>query len=77
VSEQAIGAVSLGSENALGEVIHPGDDGYDEARSVFNAMIDKRPALIVRPAHAAQVIETVNLARERRLPLAVRCGQTS
>src|SRR5919108_1762875 len=56
------------------EVIHPGDDGYDEARSVFNAMIDKRPALIVRPTTASQVIDSVNLARERDLPVAVRCG---
>src|SRR5688500_12928031 len=56
------------------EVIHPGEDGYDDARSVFNAMIDKRPALIVRPRSAADVGEAVNLARERRLPVAVRCG---
>src|SRR5919202_129584 len=56
------------------EVIRPGDDGYDEARSVFNAMIDKRPTLIVRPTNASQVVEAVNLARERRLPVAVRCG---
>jgi FAD/FMN-containing dehydrogenase len=55
-------------------VIHPGDEAYDEARSVFNAMIDKRPALIVRPTTAAGVVEAVNLARKRGLPLAVRCG---
>ena len=62
--------------STLGEasVLHPGDDGYDEARSVFNAMIDKRPALIVRPTDASQVVEAVNLARERGLAVAVRCG---
>jgi FAD/FMN-containing dehydrogenase len=72
--KQAIGAVSLESKDALGAVIHPGDDGYDEARSVFNAMIDKRPALIVRPTNSAGVVAAVNMARERNLPIAVRCG---
>jgi FAD/FMN-containing dehydrogenase len=57
-----------------GELIRPEDDGYDEARKVYNAMIDKRPALIVRPTGAADVIDAVNLARENSLPLAVRCG---
>jgi FAD/FMN-containing dehydrogenase len=58
----------------LGQVIRPGDSGYDEARTVYNGMIDKRPALIVRPAGAADVIDAVNLAREKNLLLAVRCG---
>ena len=62
------------SPNTLGETIYPGDEGYDDARSVFNAMIDKRPALIVRPTTATEVVEAVNLARDRGLPLAVRCG---
>jgi FAD/FMN-containing dehydrogenase len=62
------------SDSREAEVIHPDDDGYDEARSVFNAMIDKRPALIVRPTTAAHVVEAVNLARERGLPVAIRCG---
>jgi hypothetical protein len=57
-----------------GELISPEDDGYDEARKVYNGMIDKRPALIVRPTGAADVIDAVNLARENGLPLAVRCG---
>ena len=57
-----------------GEAIRPGDDGYDGARAVWNGSIDKRPALIVRPRGAADVIDAVNLARESRLPLAVRCG---
>jgi FAD/FMN-containing dehydrogenase len=61
-------------EGYHGEIIRPDDDGYDEARTVFNAMIDKRPALIVRPTNAADVIAAVNLAREEGLPLAVRCG---
>src|ERR687889_2836912 len=57
-----------------GELIRPEDDGYDAARSVYNGMIDKRPALIVRPTGTADVIDAVNLARENSLPLAVRCG---
>jgi FAD/FMN-containing dehydrogenase len=57
-----------------GEIIRPGDDGYDQARGMFNAMIDRRPALIVRPAGAADVINAVKLARESGVPLAVRCG---
>src|SRR5918911_1459465 len=60
--------------NFWGELIRPEDDGYDAARSVYNGMIDKRPALIVRPAGAADVIDVVKLVREHSLPLAVRCG---
>jgi FAD/FMN-containing dehydrogenase len=57
-----------------GELLEPGDDGYDEARTVFNAMIDRRPRLIVRCAGAADVVAGVLLARETGLPLAVRGG---
>jgi FAD/FMN-containing dehydrogenase len=57
-----------------GEVIRPGDDTYDQARRIFNGMIDRRPALIVRPTGAADVIAAVKLARETGLPPAVRCG---
>src|ERR671933_662848 len=60
--------------NFWGELIRPENDGYDAARSVYNGMIDKRPALIVRPTGAADVIAAVKLARESGLPLAVRCG---
>jgi FAD/FMN-containing dehydrogenase len=73
MNKQEIAADSLNPET-VGEVIYPGDEDYDQARSVFNAMIDKRPALIVRPTTAAGVVEAVNLAQERQLPLAVRCG---
>jgi FAD/FMN-containing dehydrogenase len=57
-----------------GELIRPGDETYDTARRVFNAMIDRRPALIARPTGAVDVIAAVKLARESGLPLAVRCG---
>ena len=57
-----------------GDVLCPGDDGYDDARSVWNAMIDKRPGLIVRCAGVADVINSVNLARSNNLLVAVRGG---
>jgi len=57
-----------------GELISPEDPGYDEARRVYNAMIDKRPALIVRACDVADVIAVVNFARETGALLAVRCG---
>jgi len=57
-----------------GRVILPEDDLYDEARKVYNGMIDKRPGLIARCTSAADVIAAVNFARENNLPLAVRGG---
>ncbi|HEU5432095.1 MAG TPA: FAD-binding oxidoreductase [Thermomicrobiales bacterium] len=57
-----------------GEVIQPGDAGYDAARMVYNAMIDKHPAVVVRTRDVADVIATVNFARDQRLLLAVRGG---
>ena len=57
-----------------GELIQPGDAQYDEARKVYNAMIDKHPALIVRCADVADVISAVNFGREQQLTVAVRGG---
>jgi FAD/FMN-containing dehydrogenase len=57
-----------------GQQFDPGHDAYDDARAVYNAMIDKRPALIARCSGVADVIDAVTLARERKLALAVRCG---
>ncbi len=57
-----------------GELIGPGDGGYDQARTVYNAMIDRRPALIARCASADDVATVVGFARDRDLLLAVRGG---
>jgi FAD/FMN-containing dehydrogenase len=57
-----------------GQVFVPDEAGYDEARTIWNAMIDRRPAMIVRCAGVADVRRAVNFAREQRLPLAVRGG---
>ena len=57
-----------------GEVIAQGDPGYDEARTVYNAMIDKRPALIARCADVADVVAAVDFGREQGLDVAVRGG---
>ena len=57
-----------------GPLLRPGDDGYDEARTIWNAMIVKRPALIVRCAGVADVINAVNFARTNNLLVAVRGG---
>ena len=57
-----------------GELIQPGDLGYDEARKVYNAMIEKRPRMIARCSDVADVISCVNFARENEVLLAVRGG---
>jgi FAD/FMN-containing dehydrogenase len=57
-----------------GSVIHPGNPAYDDARHVWNGLIDRRPALIVRPTGTADVVEAVNFAREHHLLLSVRGG---
>lgn len=57
-----------------GELLLPGDEGYDEARKIWNGMIDKRPALIARCAGVADVIDAVNFARTHNLLVSVRGG---
>lgn len=57
-----------------GELIGPHDAGYDDTRALFNAMIDKRPALIARCAGPDDVASVIGFARAHDLPLAIRCG---
>ena len=57
-----------------GEVVAGGDAGYDEARALYNAMIDKKPAAIVYCEDVAAVTAAVQYAREQNLRVAVRCG---
>src|SRR2546428_12332607 len=64
VSDRAISG--LGS-SLRGRIIRPADGDYDEARRVWNGMIDRRPALIVRPAVAADVVAAGNFARGNAL----------
>jgi FAD/FMN-containing dehydrogenase len=64
-------------ERVRGAVIAAGNVGYEDARRVYNAMIDKRPRVVVRPADAQDVIAAVKFARENELDLAVRGGSHS
>jgi FAD/FMN-containing dehydrogenase len=57
-----------------GDVLGPLDAGYEEARKLYNGMIDKRPALIARPVDAADVIAAVNFGRDNGLRIAIRGG---
>jgi FAD/FMN-containing dehydrogenase len=57
-----------------GELVNPGDPAYDDLRSVFNAMVDRKPALIARCTSADDVAAAVNVAREQDIPLSVYGG---
>jgi FAD/FMN-containing dehydrogenase len=60
--------------SVAGELVLKGDPSYEEARRVWNAMVDRRPALILRCRGTADVVRAVNFAREHGLPLSVRGG---
>jgi len=64
-------------ERARGPVITADEAGYDEARKVYNAMIDRRPLAVVRCANAGDVMATVDFARENGVGIAVRGGSHS
>lgn len=62
------------SARLSGDLLLPGDAGYDDARMVWNRMIDKRPALIARCAGADDVVSALRVAREHALVVSVRGG---
>ena len=57
-----------------GEILFPGNAAYEQARKIWNAMIDKHPAVIARCATTADVVRSVNFARDNSLVLAIRGG---
>ena len=61
-------------QSLRGKLIQKGDVDYDTARTIYNAMIDKRPLLIVQCADVADVIEAVNFGRKNDLEIAIRGG---
>ena len=71
LTETSIAAFKAGLR---GELIEPGSPRYDEARKVYNAMIDRRPRLIARCADVADVITAVNFGRDNKLLVSIRSG---
>ena len=67
-------AVAGFTERVRGPVLAPGTSAYDEARSIWNALIDRRPALIVQCSGTADVVDAVNFAREQGLALSIKAG---
>jgi FAD/FMN-containing dehydrogenase len=71
---EKISSVEEFAKGFHGEVVFPGDEGYDEVRKVFNGMIDRRPALIARCVDTQDVVRCVRFAREHDLLVSVRGG---
>ena len=67
-------ALSTFREAFAGQVVLPDDPSYDAARIVWNGMIDRRPAIVVRPTGVADVLSALRFGREQELAIAVRCG---
>jgi FAD/FMN-containing dehydrogenase len=68
------GTIDQLQTNHRGAIITPDDPRYEEGRRVWNAMIDRRPAVIVKCRSAADVMSAVNYGRDNALPIAVRGG---
>jgi FAD/FMN-containing dehydrogenase len=73
---EIVGAATLAelAESLRGELVTPGSEQYDEARSIWNGAHDARPAVIIRAAGVSDVLSGVEFARSQGLPLAVRGG---
>jgi FAD/FMN-containing dehydrogenase len=72
--DSAMKEKNLRPEKLAGKILRPGVTGFDEARAVWNAMIDRRPAMIVRCQSAGDVIAAVNHAVANDLPISIRAG---
>jgi FAD/FMN-containing dehydrogenase len=70
------GRVDVGRlrRSVAGQVMLPGDDGYDSGRALWNAMVDRRPAVVVRCASSADVAAAIEFSRINDLEVGVRCG---
>ena len=66
--------ISRLSGSFAGQLLRPGDDGYDDSRRVHNGLVDKRPALIARCRNEADVVHAIRLAHDAGLEVAVRGG---
>src|SRR5918912_559997 len=71
VSSEAIQALAA---TVRGPVVQPDDPAYDEARALYNGMIDKRPRVIARCVDVADVIAAVNFGRDQGMAVAIRGG---
>ena len=67
-------AITNLEKRIMGEIILPSHDNYNEARTIYNAMIDKRPAIIVKCKNRYDVIESVNFARNQGMEVSIRGG---
>jgi FAD/FMN-containing dehydrogenase len=76
INPPKLGEATLGEleQSLRGQLVRPTDDGYDEARAIWNGAHDRRPALIVRCAGVADVMRAVDFSRSENLPVAVRGG---
>ena len=61
-------------DGVRGAVLRPGDQGYDDGRTLWNGLIDRRPALIVQCTGAADVVDAVNFARDQNMLLSIKAG---
>jgi FAD/FMN-containing dehydrogenase len=74
INNTGLADVSRLRNSLEGQVMLPGDEGYDSARRVWNAMVDRHPAVAVRCVSNADVSATIDFARQNDLEIGVRCG---